>query len=77
VQHATIERVLTDGIQAIDFIRLLVLICCCPAAKAVFRSTNAAEMLQHGLQQTRLRRGLFSGLAHRKFHCAFKDSSGK
>jgi hypothetical protein len=63
--------------KPLDLFNLLVLTCCCPAAKAVFRSTNAAEMLQHGLQQTRPLRGFGSGLAHCKFHCAFKDSSGK
>jgi hypothetical protein len=37
----------------------------------------AAEMLQHGLQQTRLRSGRGTGPEHRKFRCVFKASSGK
>jgi hypothetical protein len=37
-----------------ELIELSSLTCGGPAAKAVFRSMNAAEMLQHGLQQTRL-----------------------
>jgi hypothetical protein len=53
------------------------LVCGGPATEAVFRSMNAAEMLQHGLQQTRLPATSGSDPAHRKFHCVFKGSSGK
>jgi hypothetical protein len=69
--------VLGKVIQDIEFIGLSVSTRCGPAVKAALRSMNAAKILQHRLQQTGPPRSPGSGPAHRKFHCVFKDSSGK
>jgi hypothetical protein len=77
MQHAAIEATQRHGRQPIEIAYRYCGGDSHPAAEAAFRSMNAAEMVQHGPQQTRPPRGLGSDLARRKFHCVFKDSSGK
>jgi hypothetical protein len=47
------------------------------AAKTAFRSMNAAEIVQHWLQQMRARPLSGAAPEHRKFHCVFKDSRAR
>jgi hypothetical protein len=68
---------LRNGIQAIEMTSSILGSGGEPDAKTGFRSINAAEMVQHRLQQMipRPRSGI--GLGHRKFHCVFKDSRAR
>jgi hypothetical protein len=77
VQHATIGAVQRHGSQAIELTYRSFGSGWFPTAKAAFRSMNAAEMVQHRLQQMRSAGCPDVGLARRKFHCVFKDSRAR
>jgi hypothetical protein len=77
VQHATIGRLPANGRQIIELIYISGRVGCPLGAFAAFRSMNAAEIVQHRLQQSRPARSSGVDLGRRKFHCVFKGSSGK
>jgi hypothetical protein len=68
---------LTNAFQGIELIYISDKICCGPGAFAAFRSMNAAEIVQHRLQQRRSARNLGIDLGRLKFHCVFKDSRAR
>jgi hypothetical protein len=77
VQHATIGAAQRQGTQPIELNYIYGWSAGRSAAKAAFRSMNAAEMVQHRLQQMFAFRCPRVGSNHLKFHCVFKDSRAR